>query len=78
MDIAEIEVLEAKTRLSELLDRVAHGQVFRITRRGRPVAELRPVVVAGRLRPRFGSDKGRVEIGRDFDAPVPGMSACME
>ena len=73
MDIAEIGAFEAKTRLSELLDRVARGQVYRITKRGKPVAELRPVAVASR-RPRFGSDKGRVVIGDDFEAPVPDMT----
>ena len=77
MDIAEIGAFEAKTRLSELLDRVARGQVYRITKRGKPVAELRPVAGSQR-RPRFGSDKGRVEIGRDFDAPVPGLSPYVE
>jgi prevent-host-death family protein len=77
MAIAEIGAFEAKTRLSELLDRVARGQVYRITKRGRPVAELRPVT-GGQRRPRFGSDKGRVEIGRDFDAPVPDLSPYSE
>ena len=72
MDIEEIGAFEAKTRLSELLDRVQRGQVYRITKRGRPVAELRPVeAVAGR--PAFGRDRGRVIIGKNFDAPLPEM-----
>ena len=33
----------AKTHFSALLERVAHGEVIEITRRGEPVAELRPV-----------------------------------
>ena len=37
-----IGAFEAKTRLSELLEQVGQGRVFRITRRGRPIAELRP------------------------------------
>jgi prevent-host-death family protein len=73
MGITEIGAFEAKTRLSELLDRVARGQVYRITKRGKPVAELRPVVPSG-ARPRFGSDKGRIAIGKDFDAPLPDMA----
>lgn len=37
----EVGVLEAKTRLSELLDAVeAHGETVTITRRGKPVARL--------------------------------------
>ena len=56
-----VGAFEAKTHLSALLDRVGHGQVYVITKRGRPVAELRPV--PGQTRLRFGSDKGRIAIG---------------
>lgn len=73
MDITEIGAFEAKTRLSELLERVSRGRIYRITKRGKAVAELRPVT-SGSRRPRFGSDKGRVVIGDDFDAPVPDMA----
>lgn len=72
MDIEEIGAFEAKTRLSELLERVQRGHVYRITRRGRPVAELRPVAVGSR-RPQFGSDRGLVSMADDFDAPLPEM-----
>jgi prevent-host-death family protein len=39
----EVGVLEAKNRLSELLDRVERGEAVTITRHGRPVADLTPV-----------------------------------
>jgi prevent-host-death family protein len=39
----EIGAFEAKTHLSELLAAVERGASFTITRRGKPVAELRPV-----------------------------------
>ena len=39
----EIGAFEAKTHLSELLAAVEAGEAFTITRRGKPVAELRPV-----------------------------------
>ncbi len=38
-----IGAFEAKTHLSSLLDRVAKGERFTITKHGRPVAELVPV-----------------------------------
>jgi len=38
----EIGVFEAKTRLSELLEKVATGEEFVITRRGRAIARLVP------------------------------------
>ena len=71
MKTKQIGEFEAKTRLSELLDGVDHGQVYVITKRGRPVAELRPVPSQAGLR--FGSDAGRITIGDDFDAPLPDM-----
>lgn len=38
----QIGIFETKTHLSALLDRVARGERFTITRRGKPVAELIP------------------------------------
>ncbi|OFW07276.1 MAG: hypothetical protein A3H96_17295 [Acidobacteria bacterium RIFCSPLOWO2_02_FULL_67_36] len=66
-----IGAFEAKTRLSELLEQVDRGQVYVITKRGRPVAELRPV--GDQVGLRFGGDAGRITIGDDFDAPVPDL-----
>jgi prevent-host-death family protein len=51
-----IGAFEAKTKLSELLDRVDKGAVFVITKQGQPVAELRPPSREGGLL--FGSDAG--------------------
>jgi len=69
--VEDIGAFEAKTRLSELLENVRQGRVYRITRRGTPVAELRPVTPAPETRLRFGCDRGGVVIRDDFDAPVP-------
>jgi len=77
MKTKEIGAFEAKTRLSELLEQVRKGAVFFITRRGHPIAELRPVKMPER-RPRFGCDKGRVSLSADFDAPSPEMSDYTE
>jgi prevent-host-death family protein len=41
--MTEIGAYEAKTRLSELLEKVREGKSFTITRHGHPIAELRPV-----------------------------------
>ena len=70
MEIEDIGVFDAKTRLSELLERVREGRTYRITNRGVPVAELRPIVSANR-RPTRGSDRGRIVMRDDFDAPLP-------
>lgn len=42
--MSEIDVIKAKVRWPELLDRVSNGERFVITRGGRPIAELKPVV----------------------------------
>lgn len=41
--LTEIGAYDAKTRLPELLRQVEEGARFRITNRGRPVADLVPV-----------------------------------
>jgi len=71
-----IGVFEAKTRLSEILEKVQRGQVYLISRRGRPVAELRPIGQPALLT--FGCDARRVVVAEDFDAPVPGMQEYVE
>ncbi len=63
-----VNVHEAKTQLSKLLERVARGEEVVICRAGEPVARLVATRTAGRV---LGGDKGRVRIARDFDAPLP-------
>lgn len=38
----EVGVFDAKSRLSELIERVEHGEVIVITRHGAPIARLVP------------------------------------
>lgn len=45
-----VAVYEAKSRLSELLDRVCAGKEVVITRHGKPVARLIPVRAPDRVR----------------------------
>ena len=69
MNAKKIGAFEAKTHLSAILEHVSRGQVYLITKRGRPVAELRPVAAESGLQ--FGGDAGRIVIHPDFDAPLP-------
>ena len=50
MRIEEIGTLEAKTNLSALLNQVLEGKSFYLTRRGKRIAELRPVAPPSRSR----------------------------
>lgn len=72
MKIMAIGAYEAKVHLSEILEKVHEGQVYVITRRGKRLVELRPVSNEN-THPVFGSDKRRVVMADDFDAPIPGM-----
>ena len=45
-----VGAFEAKTHLAALLDRVEQGEKIMITRRGRPVAQLVPVVDVDKAR----------------------------
>jgi prevent-host-death family protein len=61
-------VLEAKTHLSRLIDRVEAGEEVVIARAGRPVARLVPYRM--RTAPRVpGIWRGQVHMAPDFDAP---------
>ena len=61
---------EAKTRLSQLVDRAASGEEVVIAKAGRPVAKLVPLAPGNRPR-RPGVWKGRLRVAKNFDAPLP-------
>jgi prevent-host-death family protein len=66
----QVNMHEAKTRLSKLVELVERGERVVIARNGKPVAELIPYVeVSGRRT--GGQLKGKVWISPDFDAPSP-------
>ncbi len=64
--MASINIYEAKTHLSQLVDRAAAGEEIIIARNGRPVARLVPIA-GERNRRVFGSMKGRIHLAPDFD-----------
>jgi prevent-host-death family protein len=65
-----VNIHDAKTHLSRLIEDVSAGEEVIIARNGKPVARLLPVTP--RSRPRCpGQWRGQVRIGGDFDAPLP-------
>jgi prevent-host-death family protein len=67
----EVNIHEAKTHLSRLLQRVAAGEEVTIARAGVPVARLIAVKSKPKkIRP-LGMDRGRIWVADDFDAPLP-------
>jgi prevent-host-death family protein len=65
-----VNLYEAKTHLSALVDRAADGEEIVIAKAGKPRARLVPIPSARKLR-QPGGGKGKVWIAEDFDAPLP-------
>jgi prevent-host-death family protein len=65
-----INLYEAKTHLSELVDRAARGEEIVIAKAGHPQARLGPVATK-RARRHPGGGRGKVWIADDFDAALP-------
>jgi prevent-host-death family protein len=65
-----VNIFEAKTQLSKLVDLAEHGEDVVIARAGKPVARLtklypekKPII--------FGTLKGKIHVAADFDDPLP-------
>ena len=65
-----VNVHEAKTHLSRLLERVERGEEIVIARAGKPIAKLVAIEPAPRRRP-MGLYKGQIRMSDDFDEPLP-------
>ena len=65
----EVNIYEAKTHLSRLLQRVAAGEEVTIARSGVPVARL--VALEPKAKRPLGFARGEIWIADDFDAPLP-------
>lgn len=64
-----VNIHEAKTHLSRLVDQAVAGQEIVIAKAGKPMVRLLPI---DRDQPRVpGSMKGRISLAPDFDAPLP-------
>jgi prevent-host-death family protein len=64
-----VNIHEAKSQLSRLIEAVVAGEDVVIARAGTPVARLVPVDAKPGLR--FGLMKGKIRIADDFNAPLP-------
>jgi prevent-host-death family protein len=68
----EVNIHQAKTHFSRLLERVALGEEVIIAKAGTPVAKLVPVKNAQKKRV-FGSAKGDFTVPDDFNDTDPDM-----
>lgn len=65
-----INIHQAKTNLSKLVDAVMHGEEIIIAKAGKPMAKLVPITVMKSKR-KPGALKGKIKISKDFNAPLP-------
>ena len=65
-----VNIYDAKTRLSQLVDRAAGGEDVVVSRNGKPLVRITQLIEPKR-RVRFGLLKGKLRIAPDFDAPLP-------
>lgn len=66
----QVNIHQAKTQLSRLVDLAAGGEEIIIAKAGNPVARLVPYIAKGAVR-RPGAMRGKIRIKRNFDAPPP-------
>lgn len=65
-----VNLYQAKTQLSDLVERAAEGEEIVIAKAGVPKARLVPLATKVRVR-HPGGWENRVWIAEDFDAPLP-------
>jgi prevent-host-death family protein len=71
MTMLMVNIFEAKTQLSDLIDKATSGQRVVICKRNQPIAELRPVAGIRREPRPVGLAKGLVEVLPSFFDPLP-------
>ncbi len=64
-----INIHEAKTHLSRLLEQVAEGEEIIIARAGKAIARLVPLDAPAKKR-QLGLLKGKLNVPDDFDTPL--------
>jgi prevent-host-death family protein len=68
--VQTVNIYDAKTRLSQLVDMAASGEDVVVSRNGKPLVRITRLDSPKR-RIKFGVLKGKVIIAEDFDTPMP-------
>jgi len=64
-----VNIHEAKTQLSRLVDEVAAGAEVIIAKAGKPMARLAPIAAPVRKK-QLGQLRGKIKVPDDFNAPL--------
>lgn len=70
-----VNLYQAKTNLSQLVERAAAGEEIIIAKAGRPLARLLPLAKRAGARP-LGLFAGEARMSGDFDDPLPAEMAA--
>ena len=70
MEPSTVNIHEAKTHLSRLVDEVCAGKEFILAKAGKPLVKLVPLKKSMKKR-KTGFLKGKITIAENFDAPLP-------
>lgn len=65
-----VNIYDAKTRLSQLVEKAASGEDVVVSRNGKPMVRITQLE-GPRRRVKFGLLKGKLTVPPDFDAPLP-------
>jgi prevent-host-death family protein len=68
--MSKVNIHEAKTQFSKLVERAAGGEEIVIAKSGKPVARLVPYTLKREPR-RPGYLRGKIRIKKNFDQPLP-------
>ncbi len=68
--MAIVNIHDAKTHFSKLINQVLNGEEVIIAKGGKPLIRLLPYTEEANKR-KGGQLKGMIEISPDFDAPLP-------
>jgi prevent-host-death family protein len=71
MTAAIVNMQEAKTQLSKLVERACAGEDVVIARAGKPAVRLVPVDLAPQWKRPIGLDEGKIWMSDDFNDPMP-------
>ncbi len=64
-----VNVHQAKTHLSKIIDEVASGREVIIAKAGKPIARLTPLAQAGKAK-KLGLLRGKIRVPDDFNQPL--------
>jgi prevent-host-death family protein len=66
-----INIYDAKTRFSQLVDKAAAGEDVVVSRNGKPIVRITRLDSGQKRGIKFGVLKGKIKIAADFDSPLP-------